>query len=330
MYAAIGIIRKDGAIGGKSSITPIRKHHADSIAGRKGPITPALELHDYATNLYSHATMTAVEPIRAAPVSVRLPRSERGVDPAGGPRRIRVGIIGATGYVGGELVRLLARHPNVELVGLVGRGRDHDPIAGTHAHLATLDLDIHAELPPADAVFLALPHGAAAEIVPDLISGGHRDHRPGPRLPTIRAGGHSPAPRRASGSGCQRAQASSGRDRMRAARPTSAAPSRTEATTAMAWLVVRHWYVPEDARGERKPAAVYSSRATGTHTGVARRLQSHGHQQRSEEQAERGDVDQRPPGALRRGRQQRQRPVRVELRSRCLDEDDEPSGGHQD
>ena len=116
--------------------------------------------------------MTAVEPIRAAPVSVRLPRSERGVDPAGGPRRIRVGIIGATGYVGGELVRLLARHPNVELVGLVGRGRDHDPIAGTHAHLATLDLDIHAELPPADAVFLALPHGAAAEIVPDLIAAG--------------------------------------------------------------------------------------------------------------------------------------------------------------
>ena len=65
--------------------------------------------------------MTAVEPIQAAPASVALPRSERGVDPAGGPRRIRVGIIGATGYVGGELVRLLARHPNVELVGLVGR-----------------------------------------------------------------------------------------------------------------------------------------------------------------------------------------------------------------
>ncbi|MFL5667751.1 MAG: N-acetyl-gamma-glutamyl-phosphate reductase [Chloroflexota bacterium] len=87
-------------------------------------------------------------------------------------RVVRVGIIGATGYVGGELVRLLSRHPNVELVGLVGRGRDHDPIGGVHAHLGTLDLDVHSELPPADAVFLALPHGAAAVLVPDLIAAG--------------------------------------------------------------------------------------------------------------------------------------------------------------
>jgi N-acetyl-gamma-glutamyl-phosphate reductase len=122
--------------------------------------------------MYSHAVMTAVEPVQATTASGLLPRSERGVDPAGGPRRIRVGIIGATGYVGGELVRLLARHPNVELVGLLGRGRDHDPVGGTHAHLATLDLDIHADLPPTDAVFLALPHGTAVAFVPDLIAAG--------------------------------------------------------------------------------------------------------------------------------------------------------------
>jgi len=116
--------------------------------------------------------MTAVDAPGAAHTSLPYPRSARGVDPAGGPRRVRVGIVGATGYVGGELVRLLARHPNVELVGLVGRGRDHDPIDGIHRHLATLDLDVHSELPPADAVFLALPHGAAAELVPDLIATG--------------------------------------------------------------------------------------------------------------------------------------------------------------
>jgi N-acetyl-gamma-glutamyl-phosphate reductase len=102
----------------------------------------------------------------------RLPRSARGIDPAGGPRQIRVGIIGATGYVGSELVRLLARHPNVDLVGLVGRGRDHDPIAGIHPHLADTGLTVHSELPPADAVFMALPHGAAAELVPDLVAAG--------------------------------------------------------------------------------------------------------------------------------------------------------------
>jgi N-acetyl-gamma-glutamyl-phosphate reductase len=94
------------------------------------------------------------------------------VDPGGGPRRVRVGIIGATGYVGSELIRLLARHPNVDLVGLAGRGRDHDPIAGIHPHLASTRLTVHDELPPADAVFLALPHGAAAAIVPGLVAAG--------------------------------------------------------------------------------------------------------------------------------------------------------------
>ena len=92
--------------------------------------------------------------------------------PAGRPRRIRVGIIGATGYVGAELIRILARHPNVELVGLSGRGRDHEPIAGIHPHLARTGLTVHAELPPADAVFMALPHGAAAALVPDLAAAG--------------------------------------------------------------------------------------------------------------------------------------------------------------
>jgi N-acetyl-gamma-glutamyl-phosphate reductase len=113
--------------------------------------------------------MTAIHPF---PATGRLPRSERGLDPSGRPRRIKVGIIGATGYVGAELVRLLARHPDVDLVGLAGRGRDHDPIEGIHPHLVGTGLTVHAELPPADAVFLALPHGAAAALVPDLVAAG--------------------------------------------------------------------------------------------------------------------------------------------------------------
>ena len=44
---------------------------------------------------------------------------------------VRVAIVGATGYVGAELVRLLARHPNVAIVGLVGRERQGDPL-GRH------------------------------------------------------------------------------------------------------------------------------------------------------------------------------------------------------
>jgi N-acetyl-gamma-glutamyl-phosphate reductase len=88
-------------------------------------------------------------------------------------RRLRVGIIGATGYVGAELVRLLARHPNVEIAGLQGRDRDGQPIAATHAHLASTGLAVHAELPGGlDAVFLALPHGTAAALVPELAASG--------------------------------------------------------------------------------------------------------------------------------------------------------------
>jgi N-acetyl-gamma-glutamyl-phosphate reductase len=101
-----------------------------------------------------------------------LPRSKRGIQPDGAPRRLRVGIIGATGYVGAELIRLLARHPNVDLVGLAGRDRHDDPIAGHHPHLARTELLVGIELPPVDAAFLALPHGAAAGLVPELIASG--------------------------------------------------------------------------------------------------------------------------------------------------------------
>ena len=44
--------------------------------------------------------------------------------------RVRVGIVGATGYVGAELVRLLARHPFVEIVGLTARSRSNEGSAG--------------------------------------------------------------------------------------------------------------------------------------------------------------------------------------------------------
>jgi N-acetyl-gamma-glutamyl-phosphate reductase len=105
--------------------------------------------------------MTAVESIPAS-------RSRR---PAPGTR-IRVAIVGATGYVGSELVRLLARHPDVEIVGLVGRDRSKEPIEVTHPHLATTGLTVDTERPEADAVFLALPHGTAAAQVPAIAADG--------------------------------------------------------------------------------------------------------------------------------------------------------------
>lgn len=105
--------------------------------------------------------MTAIESVPAS-------RSRR---PAPGAR-IRVAIVGATGYVGSELVRLLARHPSVQIVGLVGRERSHEPIELTHPHLATTGLKVDTQRPEADAVFLALPHGTAAAQVPEIAADG--------------------------------------------------------------------------------------------------------------------------------------------------------------
>jgi N-acetyl-gamma-glutamyl-phosphate reductase len=86
---------------------------------------------------------------------------------------IRVAIVGATGYVGAELVRLLSRHPAVRIVGLVGRDRHDEPIESFHPHLVGTGLTVGSTVPDgAETVFLALPHGAAAQQVPALVDRG--------------------------------------------------------------------------------------------------------------------------------------------------------------
>jgi N-acetyl-gamma-glutamyl-phosphate reductase len=94
----------------------------------------------------------------AAPEAGRRPGAFDGEDRP----IVRVAIVGATGFVGAELVRILARHPNVEIVGLVGRERDDVPIETIHPHLAGTGLAVDAQLPAVDAIFAALPHGVAA------------------------------------------------------------------------------------------------------------------------------------------------------------------------
>ncbi len=89
----------------------------------------------------------------------------------GGP--IRVAIVGATGYVGAELIRLLALHPNVNIAGLVGRERKGDPIAHIHPHLARSGLRVFDHVPDdAEAVFLALPHGTVANRIDEFLDRG--------------------------------------------------------------------------------------------------------------------------------------------------------------
>ncbi|WNM42857.1 N-acetyl-gamma-glutamyl-phosphate reductase [Micromonospora halotolerans] len=85
---------------------------------------------------------------------------------------IRVAVAGASGYAGGELLRLLAGHPEFELVTATAHASAGRPVAAVHPQLAGLDLVLGATDPAtladADLVFLALPHGQSAALAAAL------------------------------------------------------------------------------------------------------------------------------------------------------------------
>ena len=82
---------------------------------------------------------------------------------------IRVGIVGISGYGGGEAMRLIAAHPSFELVYAAGEGSAGSPLLerfpGAPAKLADLVIQKwnHAELPKLDVLFASLPTGASSE-----------------------------------------------------------------------------------------------------------------------------------------------------------------------
>ncbi|GHT54360.1 N-acetyl-gamma-glutamyl-phosphate reductase [Endomicrobiia bacterium] len=88
---------------------------------------------------------------------------------------IRVSIVGITGYTGEELLRILSKHPNVEITGLYGRSSsDERYLKDLYPNFAYLNLkiealDIKKITNNCDVVFLALPHAVAFEVVPSLI-----------------------------------------------------------------------------------------------------------------------------------------------------------------
>jgi N-acetyl-gamma-glutamyl-phosphate reductase len=86
---------------------------------------------------------------------------------------MRVAVAGASGYAGGELLRLLAGHPELDVVVMQADSRAGESVAAVHPNLAgsfdaVLTAADPAELAGADVVFLALPHGASAAIVGEL------------------------------------------------------------------------------------------------------------------------------------------------------------------
>ena len=93
---------------------------------------------------------------------------------------IRVGIVGATGYAGAELVRLLAGHPSVELTLLTSRqyaGMRFDAVFPSMTGVVDLvcqeySLDLACD--QTDIIFMALPHQLPMSFIPPLLDNGKR------------------------------------------------------------------------------------------------------------------------------------------------------------
>lgn len=88
----------------------------------------------------------------------------------GYPRSMRVGIVGASGYAGGELLRLLSNHPKFEPSYIAAGSNAGETITSIHAHLTdysgqTFSKTSPDEINKCDLVFLALPHGESAALV---------------------------------------------------------------------------------------------------------------------------------------------------------------------
>jgi N-acetyl-gamma-glutamyl-phosphate reductase len=82
---------------------------------------------------------------------------------------LSVSVAGASGYAGGELLRLLSAHPEFEVTAVTAHANAGQPLSSVHPHLtAYRDLVLQettAEvLATADVVFLALPHGASGAL----------------------------------------------------------------------------------------------------------------------------------------------------------------------
>lgn len=92
----------------------------------------------------------------------------------------KVAIMGATGYAALELIKILLRNPDVEIVALTSRQTDTPHISEIHPSLTgRLDLKCEAlsasEIAErADLVFCALPHVASMEVIPELLADGCR------------------------------------------------------------------------------------------------------------------------------------------------------------
>ena len=91
--------------------------------------------------------------------------------------KLKIGIVGGTGYTGVELLRLLVQHPNVELTAVTSRSESGQDVHALYPNLrGHLDLQFSQpeidNLSQCDLVFFATPNGVAMKMVPALLQAG--------------------------------------------------------------------------------------------------------------------------------------------------------------
>lgn len=129
-------------------------------------------LHFYAFKVYNY-TLLAEKGLLMSISSSWLPMGEMA-------KMIKAGIIGATGYTGVELVRILSRHPEIELVSLTSQtynGQSFSQVFPSGAGFSDLILEPQDSAKLAercDVVFTALPHGVSMDVVEEIAAKGKK------------------------------------------------------------------------------------------------------------------------------------------------------------
>ena len=79
-------------------------------------------------------------------------------------------VVGGSGFAGGELLRLLAAHPDIALVGATSRQFTNKTVGSVHPNLRDLDLRFSdpTDLDPVDVLFAATPHGVSMERIEEF------------------------------------------------------------------------------------------------------------------------------------------------------------------
>src|SRR5947208_4664311 len=85
---------------------------------------------------------------------------------------MKIAIVGGSGYTGGEILRLLLRHPKVEVGQVTSDSMAGKPVSRAHPNLrkvTDLVFTPHADLDSCDLLFLAMPHGRSMVRMPEFL-----------------------------------------------------------------------------------------------------------------------------------------------------------------